>query len=189
MKGHIVKADAKSSLIQCPNCGSNRVETHWQADPFIYGAGTAAVELSAVIPFRECVDCNFGFTDSEAEDARHESICRYLGVMTPKEVVALRQKYTTARSEFAAKTRLGEASLARWETGLLIQNAANDDYLYLLGFPENMRRLEMRRSADPLHDNEPVASPTVAKFRQLTDRPSKPEERAFLRAKGASSCT
>jgi hypothetical protein len=33
------------------------------------------------------------------------------------------------RAAFAELTRLGDASLARWEKGLLIQNPANDQLL------------------------------------------------------------
>ena len=51
------------------------------------------------------------------------------------------------RAAFAEMTRLGEASLARWEKGLLIQNPANDQLLYLLRFPENVERLRARPAA------------------------------------------
>ncbi len=64
--------------------------------------------------------------------------------MIPADVAEVRKRYRLRREEFAAKTRLGEASLARWESGQLIQNAAYDNYLYLLTFEENMRRLEER---------------------------------------------
>jgi transcriptional regulator with XRE-family HTH domain len=64
--------------------------------------------------------------------------------MIPGEVAEVRKRYELRRDEFAAKTRLGEASLARWESGQLIQNAAYDNYLYLLTFEENMKRLEER---------------------------------------------
>jgi len=67
--------------------------------------------------------------------------------MTPAEIVALRNKYRLTRAQFAEKTRIGEASLARWETGELIQNPANDGYMYLLSFPENLERLEGRYKA------------------------------------------
>jgi len=71
-------------------------------------------------------------------------VCRHLGVMTPRDVEAVRTRLRMTRAAFADLTRLGEASLARWEKGLLIQNPANDQLLYLLLFPENVERLRSR---------------------------------------------
>jgi putative zinc finger/helix-turn-helix YgiT family protein len=138
---------SNTRVFECPNCGSSKVETRKITDRFQYGSGAKAVSLEALIPFRRCADCGFEFTDSEAEDIRHEAICRHLGVMTPAEIVALRNKYRLTRAQFAEKTRIGEASLARWETGELIQNPANDGYMYLLSFPDNFKRLEKRYQA------------------------------------------
>ncbi|MGO9274786.1 MAG: type II TA system antitoxin MqsA family protein [Terriglobia bacterium] len=135
---------SKIRVRECPNCGSTHVETRTLPDRFQYGSAPKAVELEALVPFRKCADCGFEFTDSDAEDARHEAVCRHLGVMTPSEVRALREEYGLTRAEFAERTRIGEASLARWETGLLIQNRANDNYLYLLRFSESWKRLEDR---------------------------------------------
>jgi DNA-binding transcriptional regulator YiaG/DNA-directed RNA polymerase subunit RPC12/RpoP len=189
MREHFRNAEAKSTLIKCPNCGSDRVDTHRQPDTFVYGIGDAAVQLSAVVPFHECAECGFEFTDSEAEDARHEAICRHLGVMTPTEVAEVRQHYEMTRATFAERSRIGEASLARWETGQLIQNAANDDYLYLLSFQQNMDRLEWRRSCDRLSTDEPANRNPSPRFREIAQQSSTPQQRTFLRAKKATACT
>jgi putative zinc finger/helix-turn-helix YgiT family protein len=140
---------SKPTNLECPNCDSTNVGTRMTLTKFNYGSGNRAVELETQIPFRKCNNCGFEYTDSEAEDLRHEAICRFLGVMTPAEVVGVRKQYELTRAEFAQKSRIGEASLARWETGELIQNAAYDDYLYLLSFPENIERLNDRRKGQP----------------------------------------
>jgi DNA-binding transcriptional regulator YiaG len=129
---------------ECPNCGSKNVTSRISIDRFQYGNGPDAVQLEANIPFRRCNDCAFEYTDSEAEDIRHEAVCRHLGVMVPAEVLEIRISYGLTRAEFAEATRIGEASLGRWETGQLIQNPANDNYLYLLKFRENWERLKAR---------------------------------------------
>jgi DNA-binding transcriptional regulator YiaG len=67
--------------------------------------------------------------------------------MTPREVEGIRTRLGMTRAAFAELTRLGEASLARWEKGLLIQNPGNDQLLYLLQFPENVKRLRSRLAA------------------------------------------
>src|SRR5207245_1327293 len=96
----------------------------------------------------------------EAEDLRHETVCRHLKVMTPKEVSAVRKKYGLNREEFAAVTRIGDASLARWESGQVIQNPANDNFLYLLTFDDSLERLRMRDNRKPNKETTLVARPT-----------------------------
>jgi DNA-binding transcriptional regulator YiaG len=98
-----------------------------------------------MVPLRRCRDCGFEFLDSVAEERQHDAVCRHLGVMTPAEIRQIRQKAgSLSRGEFAKISRVGEASLGRWERGELIQNAANDQLLYLLTFPENLNRLRER---------------------------------------------
>jgi transcriptional regulator with XRE-family HTH domain len=61
--------------------------------------------------------------------------------LSPGEIVGLRHRHGLSRAEFAKLTKLGEATLGRWERGTLKPNAAYDMYLRLLSFDENMRRL------------------------------------------------
>lgn len=139
-----IRNQERSSNIECPNCGAIGIQTRFALDKFKYGIGSDAADLEARVPFRRCPTCDFEYTDAAGEDLRHEAICRHLNRMIPADVAEVRKRYRLRREEFAAKTRLGEASLARWESGQLIQNAAYDNYLYLLTFEENMRRLEER---------------------------------------------
>ena len=125
----------------CPNCSATDIRTNWVDETFPYGVGPDAVNLTARLPLRTCSKCAYEYYDEEAEDARHEAVCRHLGVQTPAEIEALRKKYSLSRAEFARLTKLGEATIARWERGALIQNTANDRYLYLLRWPENFERL------------------------------------------------
>src|SRR5487761_181351 len=146
MTGQEKSVDMQREARICPDCGAARVETEWGTDRFPYGEGSTAIELSAEVPFRKCAECGFEYTDSEAEEARSAAIRRHIRVMLPAEIVELRDGYEMTRAEFANKTRIGSASLARWESGSLIQSAAYDNYLYLLRFRDNMARLEERFS-------------------------------------------
>ena len=137
-------AHSQNGELKCPNCGKGNVRTTETEDTFTYGKGPDAVNLTTTVPLRTCLDCHFQFLDGDAEDAHHEAICRHLGVMTPSEIQALRCSYQLSRAGFAQITHLGEASLARWERGELIQNAAYDQLLYLLTFEENLQRLRDR---------------------------------------------
>src|SRR6266540_2967640 len=106
---------------QCPQCGQHTVETRTEHDMFRYGTGDAAVDLNALVPVHRCTSCGFEYTDAAAEEARHEAVCRHLGILNPRQVIGIRKFYGLTRAEFAAVTRFGEASLARWETGAITQ--------------------------------------------------------------------
>lgn len=151
--------------LDCPMCGGNDVRTTIAVEKFVYGDGPEAVELTAQVPVRTCNACGFQFTDDVAEEARHEVVCRHLGVMTPKEISRIRKAYGMSRAVFSRLTRIGEASLGRWENGLLIQNPAYDHLLYLLTFPENLERLKSRKpdAQLPLQHNTPSSSSGTGK--------------------------
>jgi len=149
--GELKKASQVASDAECPQCSRRTIQTRIEEDRFKYGTGDSAVELVAKIPVRTCSSCGFEFTDWEAEDLRHEAVCRHLGVMAPKQILGIRLMYDLSRSEFAAITKFGETSLSRWETGSVIQNLANDQLLYLLQFPENLQRLRERLAQGETH--------------------------------------
>jgi DNA-binding transcriptional regulator YiaG len=128
----------------CANCDGTEFEIEWKEQSFPYGSGDEAVELSVTVPVHVCKTCAFQFTGEDAEDLRHEAVCHHLGVMTPSEIIGIRERYGMARAEFAELSKIGTASLARWETGIIVQNAANDQLLYLLRFEDNVSRLRSR---------------------------------------------
>ena len=143
----------------CPSCGCGSVETVEIERALRYGEGSQAVSLPVTVPLRRCRTCGFEFLDVEAEERQHEAVCRYLGVMTPSEVLSVRKMAgNLTRCEFARITRLGEATIGRWERGELIQNAANDQLLFLLTFTENVIRL--RERADLHADSVLLPRPT-----------------------------
>ena len=126
---------------ECEMCGARGLKTELVRDPFIYGVGDEAVELSADIPVHSCARCDVSYTGTEAERIEHEAVCRHLGVLTPEEIQGIRKRYGLSRAGFAHLTGFGKASLARWERGELIQNTSSDRYLKLLQDPEVFRRL------------------------------------------------
>lgn len=116
--------------------------TEWREHIFPYGLDDSAPELTVNLPVRICSSCGFEFLDHEAEILKHEAVCVHLGVLSPKEIRAIREAYGLSRSEFAQVTGLGEATLNRWENGIKIQTLANDRYLRLLALPLSMQRLK-----------------------------------------------
>jgi putative zinc finger/helix-turn-helix YgiT family protein len=128
----------------CPECGSDSISTRYEEETFPYGVGADPINLTAVVPVRSCSKCGVDFTDQEADVARHEAVCAHLGVMPPAEITSIRKRQGLSRGEFARITKVGEASINRWENGYVVQNQAMDNYLYLLSFKENFERVVSR---------------------------------------------
>lgn len=149
-----MNAIAQSYDMACAICGSGNLTCRSEIEKFPYGAGKNPATLQAKIDVFHCEDCQFEFTGPTAEEARHEAVCRHLGVMPPAEVRQVRKRYGLSRAEFASLTRLGEASIGRWESGSHIQNCGYDNYLYLLGYEDNRLRLLLREHGE----SEPTAS-------------------------------
>lgn len=133
-----------ANLSRCPECDGTDISTSYEKETVPYGSGTEAIDLTCTVPVRKCKVCGFSFTDDEAAEIRHEAVCRHLNVLTPAEILSIRQSYGLSRNEFSKLTHIGEASLARWENGYLIQNPANDQLLFLLQYQENVERLRSR---------------------------------------------
>ena len=127
---------------RCDVCGAIGVETELMRDPFIYGSGVNAVELTANVRVHTCSACGDSYTDDEADIAYDEAVCRHLGILTPAEIRAMRERYGLTRAEFAHLTGFGKATLGRWERGEVTQNRSADRYLRLLLDPKVMRRLQ-----------------------------------------------
>lgn len=127
---------AESESLVCPSCGSHQVSTRMQSDAFEYGGEGKRVQLRAVVPLHCCSSCELEFTDHRAEELRHDAVCEHLNVLAPQAICAIRKRHGLSRAQFADVTRLGTATLARWESGEVIQNAALDIYLRLIARDE-----------------------------------------------------
>ncbi len=135
------------SIPTCFECDAPTI-TEWCWHTFTYGFGSAAVELTVNLPVRTCGSCGFESLDHEAETLKHEAICTHLGVLSPKDIRGIRRMHGMSRAAFAQVTGLGEATLNRWENGIMIQTLANDRYLRLLASPATMQRLKSFGSAE-----------------------------------------
>jgi len=136
------RSDPACAESRCPQCESRRLVSRMIEDRFRYGSGAKAVELSARIPVMQCEDCGLEFSGEQAERARHEAICRHFQLLAPREIAAIRQQYHLSRVAFAEITRIGTATLSRWEAGEVVQNAAMDAYLRLIARGEVFEELK-----------------------------------------------
>jgi hypothetical protein len=89
-------------------------------------------------------------------------------MLTPREITAIREQYSQGRAQFSRITRIGEATLARWERGALIQNPAFDQYLRLIANP---RVFDLLRGPGALVTpiRPAVAGTGTPRFRALSD--------------------
>ena len=133
---------AGSKKRECPQCGDSRVTASQHRHTFTYGSEESAVELRVDVPLLRCTTCGFQYLDEEAEQLKHEAVCRHFGVLPPGEIRRIREHHQMSRARFAEVTGLGEASLNRWENGLTIQTQGNDRYIRLLAQPGVMQHLE-----------------------------------------------
>ena len=124
----------------CPQC-EGAVETIPHQHTFRYGSGNSAADIKVTLPVRRCAICEFEFLDEEGHRLKHDAVCRHLGVLTPREILRIRERHGLSRAAFARVTKLGEASLQRWETGTVIQTQANDRYLRLLDQSDAIAKL------------------------------------------------
>jgi putative zinc finger/helix-turn-helix YgiT family protein len=170
----------------CLNCGNTEIQTSFDTQSFPYGSSDDAVTLEARVPVRYCEACDLSFTDDEAEDLRHEAVCRHLGVMTPREVCEIRKRLKMTIADLARLTGIGAASLRRWESGALVQNVANDQLLFLMTFAENVSRLEERDRTQPLGGagSFPSSHQRISQFRSIN-----PDERMRREAENFKLCT
>jgi putative zinc finger/helix-turn-helix YgiT family protein len=152
MNKNIRPADIQSreESATCPECGSSNLMVSREEYRFPYGKGAEAVELSATVEVEKCGDCGFSSMGPVAERACHDAICDHLGLMKPGQIKGLRDYYKLTQAEFSKITGLGEATLSRWERGIVIQNEAYDSYLYLLGLRGNLQSIHERRESDKL---------------------------------------
>ncbi len=133
-----IKPSLVSDVVEvCPSCGGETTSRS-EVDSFTYGASSDQVQLTASVIVYACKVCTFEFTGPDAELSRHEAVCRHLGLLTPTEIRGIREQFEMSRAQFAAATKLGEATIARWERGTSLQNPAYDVYLRLLRNPTIM---------------------------------------------------
>lgn len=113
----------------CALCGEPAASTSIVDYEFDYRDGAKLVKITARVPVTECRSCEEDYFGEGAEDIKHEAVCRYLGRLTPNEIVAIRKRQSLSQAQLAELTGIGIASIKRWETGLVIQGAALDRQL------------------------------------------------------------
>lgn len=169
-------ASAAAVVDPCPQCEGDEINTRWVDDVMTWGSGDVKSRIPVSVPVRTCPACDLQYIDQHGERLRHEAICRHLGVLSPADIRKIRHGYGMTRAAFAHATGLGEATIGRWENGLVIQNHANDRYVRLLAMPHVMREVQrMSMSMTAVQSAPSRGGGAKSQFRQL--RPTEADRR------------
>jgi putative zinc finger/helix-turn-helix YgiT family protein len=144
--------------MRCPTCNVGQLHFQIVTEHFPYeDDGKEIMVVAEDVPVDVCdnPECKEQLSGPEAARIRHMAICRALGLLTPGEIRAVRDHLNLTQAEFARLTRLGEATICRWERGRLLQNPAMDRYLRLIASGEDNVRL-LRRLQEPAQEIKPV---------------------------------
>ena len=128
-----MSAEKEGQGRRCPSCGHQPLEARRIRDEFEYGPDDERITVVAeAVPVLACPACGEVLYGAEAAAVRHQAICRELGLLSPAEIKALRERLGPDQEDFARLTGIGVATLSRWERGRLLQTRALDRYLRLL---------------------------------------------------------
>ena len=159
----------KDGRLRCECCAGGHLDVRFMRETIDHENedGTIVVEAERV-PFHVCDSCGSVFVTAETARARHEYVCRAIGVITPAEIRAIRERHRFSQAEFARITNLGVASLSRWESGRLLPSSSHSTYLrLLLDNPSNVDRLVGNMVGSGIQVDSPVPPPagkTVRKW-------------------------
>jgi putative zinc finger/helix-turn-helix YgiT family protein len=174
MNGNVVSLP-EGEVRMCDQCGAHDVRMSLKEEQFFHGEGPDAVELRARVPVWACGQCEFAYTDGDADEARHEAVCHHLRVLPPAKIRSLRESYGLTQAEFARVTGFGIASIKRWETGALIQGQAANRLLRLLRDDRSI--MTKLRAMD-----DAISPPTVLTpvFRTVISTETRAQAREFV---------
>jgi putative zinc finger/helix-turn-helix YgiT family protein len=135
------------ATISCAVCNSEKVKKVRREFSARYNQMPISI---ADAEMYECASCGERFFTPDQAKAVSVAVKRQArvtaGLLTPEEIVAIRQKLGLSQNELERLFGLGSKVVTRWETGRVVQSKAADVALRLLALdPENLKRLRLRR--------------------------------------------
>ncbi|MCI0378496.1 MAG: type II toxin-antitoxin system MqsA family antitoxin [Gemmataceae bacterium] len=122
---------------KCVVCGKGLLRAVTVSREVDYNDDGSALKIQVKLPAEKCSHCGETFFGPQAAQVEHAALCRALGLLTPKEIVALREALGLSQEEFSDLTGIGRATISRWERGRLLPNKAMDHYLRLVKKSKN----------------------------------------------------
>jgi HTH-type transcriptional regulator/antitoxin MqsA len=146
------------ATITCAVCNSEKVKKVRKKFSATYNQAPISIPDAEMC---ECATCGERFFTPDQAKAVSLAVKRQArveaGLLTPEEIVAIRQKLGLSQSELERLFGLGSKVVTRWETGRVVQGKAADVALRLLALdPENLKRLRLRRDEASRADSDLV---------------------------------
>jgi len=115
---------------KCPECERGHLVPFTRDEELDYDLGEETIKvISRDVPVERCDACGMVASGPAAAKVRHEAVCRAVGLLTPSEIKALRDKFGWSQQYLADLTDFGIATVSRWERGRLLQNRSNNKVL------------------------------------------------------------
>ncbi|ADH59876.1 transcriptional regulator, XRE family [Thermoanaerobacter mathranii subsp. mathranii str. A3] len=125
----------------CPVCGKEQETKVIEKEEISTVRGD---EIKALAKIRVCSVCGEELFDEELEEENIQRVYdiyrKKHGILSPDEIRNIRESYRLSQRAFAKLLGIGEASIARYETGALPEKSLSN-MIMLLKDPENMEKL------------------------------------------------
>lgn len=125
----------------CPVCGTEQETEVIEKEEISNVRGD---EIKALAKIRICSICGEELFDEELEEENIQRVYdiyrKKHGILSPEEVRIIRESYGLSQRAFAKLLGIGEASIARYETGALPEKSLSN-MIMLLKDPKNMEKL------------------------------------------------
>ena len=145
---------------KCPECQHGHFVPFARDEELDYDLGEETIKVFARdVPVERCDACGIIASGPAAAKVRHEAVCRAIGLLTPSEIKAIRDKYGWSQQDLANLTDFGIATVSRWERGRLLQNRSANKVLLALRDCPAFREYVERLLASEAKNHEPVVGP------------------------------
>jgi putative zinc finger/helix-turn-helix YgiT family protein len=144
-----------SETFYCPMCEEERAATR-QVQPETYKV--RGEEITVDVPRLTCSECGEADVAPEFGDVTLHLYAEYRrrhDLLTPEQIRGIRRKYDLSQRSFADLVGVGSASIARYETGS-VQDEAHDSLLRACDDPGFVRNL-FQRHGTRLEEKEQAA--------------------------------
>jgi putative zinc finger/helix-turn-helix YgiT family protein len=119
-----------ANRLKCPDCEHGHLVPFTRDEVLHYDLGDESIKVIARdVPVERCDTCGLIASGSAAAKVRHEAICRAVGLLTPSEIRAVRDRFGWSQQYLADLTDFGIATVSRWERGRLLQNRSANKVL------------------------------------------------------------
>jgi putative zinc finger/helix-turn-helix YgiT family protein len=149
----------------CPVCGVERETKIVEKEEGLNIRGEKITSLSKI---KVCTVCNEELFDKVLDEENiqraYNQYREKLGILFPEEIKNIREQYGLSQKTFAKLLDIGEASIARYETGALPEKSLSN-MIMLLKDPKNMKTL-LEKNMDKLTHKEKYK--LLQKLYQLT---------------------